>query len=524
MKKKTGKVYLVGAGPGDPKLITVKGLECIKQADVVIYDYLANPRLFACAKPDAELIYVGKSGNKHTMEQKDINHLLVDKAKEGNIVTRLKGGDPLIFGRGGEEALELAKNDIPFEFVPGISSAYAVPAYAGIPVTHRGISSSVAFVTGHEDPTKPDSDINWEKLATGTGTLVFLMGVKNLPLIVEKLKECGRSSDTPIALIRWGTTTKQATMIGTLTDIVEKVKAANFKPPAITIVGEVVSLREKLKWFENKPLFGKRIIVTRARNQSSELVEIFENLGAEVIESPTIKIVPPENYDELDNAIKKILNSQLPTPCLPIGMANSQLPYDWVIFTSVNGVSYFLDRLRRLGSDVRDLKGIKLAAIGPATAKELKNLGLNVDYTPPDYRAESIIDGLKDKIDKNTKILIPRAKVAREILPEKLREFGARVDVATAYQTIVDDSCADKIKEMLEKKEVDIVTFTSSSTVKNFVKVLGEMDVKKALENVTIASIGPITSNTAKELGLKVDISAKEYTIKGLVEAILSSP
>jgi len=509
MKKKTGKVYLVGAGPGDPKLITVKGLECIKQADVVVYDYLANPRLFVCTKPDAELIYVGKSGNKHTMEQKDINHLLVDKAKEGNIVTRLKGGDPLIFGRGGEEALELAKNDIPFEFVPGISSAYAVPAYAGIPVTHRGISSSVAFVTGHEDPTKPDSDINWEKLATGTGTLVFLMGVKNLPLIVEKLKECGRPSDTPIALIRWGTTTKQATMIGTLTDIVEKVKMANFKPPAITIVGDVVSLREKLKWFENKPLFGKRIIVTRARNQSSELVEILENLGAEVVESPTIKIVPPESYNELDNAIKKILNSR-PS-------------YDWVIFTSVNGVSYFLDRLHRLDSDVRDLKGIKLAAIGPATAKELKNLGLNVDYIPPDYRAESVIDGLKDKIDKNTKILIPRAKVAREILPEKLKEFGAQVDVVTAYQTVVDDSCVDKVKEMFEKKEVDIVTFTSSSTVKNFVKVLGEMDVKKALKNVVIASIGPITSNTAKELGLKVDISAKEYTIKGLIEAIVSS-
>ncbi len=516
MKKKTGKVYLIGAGPGDPKLITVKGLECIKEADVIVYDYLASSRLLECARPEAEIIYVGKSGSKHTMEQKDINRLLVDKAKEGNVVARLKGGDPLIFGRGGEEALELAKNGIWFEFIPGISSAYAVPAYAGIPVTHRGISSSVAFITGHEDPTKPDSDINWEKLARGVRTLVFLMGVKNLPLIVDKLIEHGRSSDTPIALIRWGTTTRQETIVGTLADVVDKVKKANLKPPAITIVGDVVNLREKLKWFEDKPLFGKKIIVTRSRNQASELVDILENLGAEAIEFPTIKIIPPQSYDELDNAIKKILSSRFPTP-------GSPLSYDWIIFTSVNGVNYFIKRMYHLDADIRDLKDIKLAAIGPATAEKLKKLGLNVDYIPSNYRAESVIDGLKDEVGRDTKILIPRAKVAREILPEKLREFGAQVDVVTTYQTVINDSYVDKVKEMLEKEEVDIVTFTSSSTVKNFAELLKEIDLKKTLENVTVASIGPITSKTVEGLGLKVDISAEEYTIRGLVEAILSS-
>lgn len=527
MKKKTGKVYLIGAGPGNPKLITLKGMECIKEADVVVYDYLANPRLLAFAKPDAGMIYVGKSGRAHTMEQEDINRLLVNKAKEGNVVARLKGGDPLVFGRGGEEALALAENDILFEFVPGISSAYAVPAYAGIPVTHRGISSSVAFITGHEDPTKPDSDIDWEKLAGGVGTLVFLMGVKNLPLIAGKLMEHGRPSDTPVALIRWGTTPNQETITGTLKNITEKVKVANFKPPAITIVGDVVSLREKLKWFENKPLFGKKVIVTRSRNQSSELVEALENLGAEATEFPTIKIISPQSYDELDNAIKKILNSRLLSGRRPSEVVDptpdSPLSYDWIIFTSVNGVSSFLDRLYYLGSDVRDLKGIKLAAIGPATAGKLKELGLKIDYIPSNYKAESVIEGFKDKGVKGAKILIPRAKVAREILPDKLREFGAQVDVVTAYQTIIDGSYADKIREMLEKEEIDIVTFTSSSTVKNFVEILKDVDLKKVLKNVTVAGIGPITSKTAEELGLKVDISAKEYTIKGLVEAIVFS-
>ncbi len=514
MKQKMSKVYLVGAGPGDAGLISVKGMECIKSADVIVYDYLVSPRLLTFASPQAEIIYVGKSGSEHTMEQEDINKLLIKKTKEKKVVVRLKGGDPFIFGRGGEEALGLVKEKIPFEVVPGISSAYAVPAYAGIPVTHRGFTSTVAFVTGHEDPTKEDSQINWENLATGVGTIVFLMGVKKLPLIVEQLVKNGRNKTTPIALIRWGTTPRQETIVGTLENIVEKVKRANFKPPAITVVGEVINLREKLAWFEKKPLFGKKIIVTRSRTQASELVRALEDSGAQVIEFPTIKIVPPDSYNESDRAIKKILNFQL---------SDSSLPYDWVIFTSTNGVEHFFERLNVLGGDSRVFKGIKIAAIGSATGEKLGSFGLKADFVPEEYRAEAIIEGFKKFGIKGKQVLIPRAEVAREVLPEKLAELGAKVEVATAYKTVADESKVEEVKNLLEKKEVDMVTFTSSSTAKNFVELLKGLDLNKVLENVTIASIGPITSQTLKELGLKVDITTKKYTIEGLVESIVSS-
>ncbi|MDI6891746.1 MAG: uroporphyrinogen-III C-methyltransferase [Actinomycetota bacterium] len=516
MKRKMGKVYLVGAGPGDPKLISLKGLECIREAEVVVHDYLASPRLLVHARPDAEIIYVGKSGSKHMMEQDEINALLVKKAREGKVVVRLKGGDPFIFGRGGEEALELAKNGIPFEVIPGISSAYAVPAYAGIPVTHRGLASTVAFVTGHEDPTKLDSDIDWEKLATGVGTIIFLMGVRNLLLIVEQLIRHGRGGDTPIALIRWGTTPRQQTLTGTLGDIVEKARKASFKPPAIIVVGEVVSLREKLSWFEKRPLFGKRILVTRSRTQTSELVAALEELGAEVVEFPTIKIIPPTSYGELDTAIKKILGTRHPTPDIrPI--------YDWLIFTSVNGVSRFFERLRFLGGDARDLKGVKLAAIGSATAGELKKMGLKVDYVPDEYRAEAVVEGFREMGVKGLRVFIPRAKEAREILPQKLREMGAEVETVVAYETVIDSTSAGKARELLERREVDVIIFTSSSTVRNFVDLLKGVNLSRVLDGVKIACIGPITAKTAEELGLKVDVVAKEYTIKGLVRAIASS-
>lgn len=497
-----GKVFLIGSGPGDPKLISIKGMECIQKADVVVYDRLASPRLLKAARPDAELIYVGKKAARHAMKQDKINQLLADKAKEGKTVARLKGGDPFIFGRGGEEALVLVENNIPFEIVPGISSAYSVPAYAGIPATHRGVTSTIAFITGHEDPTKKDTDIDWEKISTGIGTLVFLMGVSNLPEISKQLIKHGRSKDTPVALVRWGTTPKQEVLVGTLTNISDKVLKASFKAPAIIIVGDVIKLRDKLRWFENRTLFGKRILVTRSRSQASDLVSLLEERGAEAIEFPTIKIDPPGSYDQLDKAISGLDK------------------YNWIVFTSVNGVDFFINRLAELLKDIRELKGIKIAAIGPATAKRLKDLHLRVDYIPKEYRAEAIIEGFKDFGVKGKNILIPRAEVAREILPDQLRELDANVDIVTAYRTIMDDSSVDEIKKMLEKGQVDMVTFTSSSTAKNFVKLLDDLDLEEVLKDVTIAAIGPITAQTVRDLGFNVDIEAKEYTIPGLVEAI----
>lgn len=500
-----GKVYLIGSGPGDPKLISVKGMERIGEADVIVYDRLASPRIVAAAKPEAELIYVGKKAAQHMLKQDQINQLLVDKAKEGKTVARLKGGDPFIFGRGGEEAIVLRENGIPFEVVPGISSAYSVPAYAGIPVTHRGITSTVAFITGHEDPTKESTDIDWEKISTAVGTLVFLMGVNNLPQIVEQLQKHGRAKNTPVALIRWGTLPKQEIITGTLTDIVEKVEKANFKAPAIIIVGEVIKLRDQLKWFENKPLFAKHILVTRSRSQASELVELLEENGAETTEFPTIRIEPSESFDQLDSAIAGLEK------------------YNWIVFTSVNGVDFFLQRIKALSKDIRELKGIKIAAIGPATAKRLKDLNLLIDYVPPEYRAEAIVDGFKEFGVQGLNVLIPRAEVARDVLPDKLREMGASVNIVTAYKTVMDSLKSDKIKEMLEQGKIDIVTFTSSSTAKNFAKLLQDIDLPKVMEDVVVACIGPITADTVRSLGLKVDIEAKEYTIPGLVEAIVKA-
>jgi len=493
---------LVGAGPGDPELISVKGLNCIKEADVVVYDRLASSRLLEMVKPGAEVMYVGKKAAEHKLEQDQINQLLVDKAREGKMVARLKGGDPFIFGRGGEEAMVLVENNIPFEIIPGISSAYSVPAYAGIPVTYRGVTSTVAFITGHEDPTKDETGIDWERISTGAGTLVFLMGVHNLAKIVHQLLKYGRSEATPIALIRWGTLPRQEILAGTLADIVEKVEKENFKPPAIIIVGDVIKLRDKLKWFETKPLFGKRVLVTRSRSQASDLVDLLEKNGAEPIEFPTIKIVPPDSFGRLDSAITNLES------------------YDWVIFTSVNGVDYFFERLKALGKDLRELKGVRIAAIGPATAKRFESLNLLVDYVPDEYRGEAVIEGFKKFGVSGLKILIPRAEVAREILPDQLREMGATVDVAVAYKTVTDDSKVDEIKTLLAKGKVDIITFTSSSTAKNFVRSLKDLDLEKLLEKVAIACIGPITAETARNLGLKVDIEATEYTIPGLVEAI----
>lgn len=498
-----GIVYLVGAGPGDPGLITVRGLECIQKADVLVYDRLASTKLLGYAPEHAEMIYVGKSPDQHAMKQGDINRLLADKALEGKVVTRLKGGDPFVFGRGGEEAELLQEMGISFEVVPGVTSAVAVPAYAGIPVTHRGVTSTLTIITGNEDPTKEDSDIRWDCIAGIGGTLVFLMGMGNLPKIVAQLVSLGRDEKTPVALVRWGTRPEQRTLVGTLQDIVGKALAADFKNPAVIVVGEVVTLRDKLQWFENKPLFGQRVLVTRSREQASALSEAIRTLGGEPVEFPTIRVTDPEDYAPLDEAIQKIET------------------YHWVIFTSVNGVDYFFRRMKHHGRDVRAIKG-KLCAIGPKTMEALESFGLLVDYVPGEYRAEEIIAGLQDKLLPGQQVLLPRADIARKVLPESLISLGAQVEEVVAYQTVEGQGDATMMRDMLQKKAIQMITFTSSSTVRNFVRLLGEDALPDLLEGVTLACIGPITADTAKELHLPVHVVASQYTIDGLVEAIVS--
>ncbi len=511
-----GIVYLVGAGPGDPGLITVKGLECIRRADVIVHDRLASPELLREARPDAEMIYVGKAASRHAMKQDDINLLLVDLGKQGKTVCRLKGGDPYVFGRGGEEAEALVEAGVRFQEVPGVTSAIAVPAYAGIPVTHRDFTTGVAIFTGHEDPTKGKSTIAWDKIATGVGTLVFVMGMENLPNIVEKLQTHGRSPETPVGLIRWGTMPRQETVVGTLSNIVEKAREAGLTAPVITIVGEVVSLREKLRWFDNRPLSGKRVLVTRTREQASFLSALLRDEGAEPVECPTIKIEPLEDFSELDRALENLGQ------------------YDWIVFTSVHGVRAVLERLSTLGQGPEALSGSRLAAIGPATSKELTNAGLRITYQPKQYVAEAIIEGMEDVT--GSRILLPRADIAREALAIGLREKGAVVDEVDAYRTVPASAEAGPVRLMLASGKIDAVTFTSSSTVSNFVALLeqdagtaepptGTQDrpVLSLLEGVKVACIGPITSKTARELGLPVDVEAKEYTIPGLVEALIDA-
>ncbi|MDY6987574.1 MAG: uroporphyrinogen-III C-methyltransferase [Thermodesulfobacteriota bacterium] len=500
---KEGKAYLVGAGPGDPDLITVKGMECLKKADVIIYDHLASSKLLKHAREDAETLYVGKEQGAHTLPQEQMNKLIVQKAVEGHTVVRLKGGHPFIFGRGGEEAAALAEAGVPFEIVPGITSAIAAPSYAGIPLTDRRYTASVGIVTGHEDPTKPHSTVDWSKLATGVGTLVILMGMKNLPKIAEKLIAAGRDSQTPVALIRWGTTPKQTTLVGTLETIVAKAQAANLTPPVAIVVGEVVRLRDTLNWFEKKPLFGKTVVVTRTREQASELVSRLSALGAECLEFPTIRVVPPQDWTPLDRAIDRLD------------------AYDWLVLTSVNGVSFFFDRLYEKGQDVRALKDVRTATIGPATAKRLRDFGLNSDIVPETFRAESIIAAFRDEDLGGKRVLLPRAKEARPILPIEVRKMGATVDEIPAYQTEQVRHNVDELVGLLEKRAIDIVTFTSSSTARNFKGCLPPDGVERLMGGVKTASIGPITSDTARELGFNVDIEASEYTIPGLCQAIL---
>ncbi|MEW6356240.1 MAG: uroporphyrinogen-III C-methyltransferase [Planctomycetota bacterium] len=496
-----GIVYLVGAGPGDPGLITVRGMECLRTADVVIYDYLANPALLREA-PNAEHIYVGKRGGAHVLEQPDINELLIAKAKKGKTVVRLKGGDPFVFGRGGEEALYLSEHGIPFEVVPGITAGVAAPAYAGIPVTHRGCTSSLGLLTGHEDPTKPESDLDWSAVA-GMGTLVFYMGVKNLPKVVDQLIKHGRPKDTPVALIQWGTTAKQRTIVGTLDDIVEKTK--DMEPPAVTVVGEVVALRERLNWFETRPLFGKRVVVTRSREQASELSAMLMALGAEVMELPTIKLVPPDDFGPMDRAIEDIAS------------------FDWIIFASVNGVNAFFERAFTLGKDIRDLAGPKICAIGPSTKATVEAYHVRVACQPAKYVAESIVEEFRKMGDVTGKrILIPRTDVGRRLLMDELGKMGAEITEVTAYRTLPETLSPEARKDLLDNPP-DFVTFTSSSTVRNFVDCLGKEHLPTLSKACRFISIGPITSKAAQELGIEISAEAAESTIPQLVAAVVKA-
>jgi uroporphyrinogen III methyltransferase/synthase len=506
-KEKVGKVYLVGAGPGDPKLLTLRGKELLEQADTIIYDYLANPKLLHFAKEEGEKIYVGKKGgSRNPLHQEKINSLMIEAAHAGKMVVRLKGGDPFVFGRGGEETEALVLAGISFEVVPGVTSAIAVPAYAGIPLTHRHISSTVTFITGHEHPTKEGSRIYWEKLAKGADTLVFLMGMGNLSEIVENLIQYGRNPHTPIGLIRWGSYPFQKTLIGRLDNIVEKVASGGIKPPVVIVVGEVVSLREKLNWFESRPLFGKKILVTRSKEQASEFMELLASYGAEAISFPTLQITPPESWSEADAALEKIES------------------YDWIIFTSVNGVHFFKKRLSALRKDIRLLKGISLCAIGPRTAGEVEAWGLQVDLIPSEFKAEGVLealDRLGTKGIRGKRFLIPRAREAREVLPEEIKKRGGEVDIVPVYEAIRPEHSLKEIESLFGEKEIDLITFASSSTLRNFIDIVGEKRLKESLGRTAVACIGPITAKTAEAFGLQVDIIPEEYTFPALAESIV---
>ncbi len=508
-----GRVYLVGAGPGDPGLITMRGVECLRRADVIVYDRLAHPDLLKHTRSDAERVYVGKSSAQHTMRQEEINAVIVARAMEGKTVCRLKGGDPFVFGRGGEEAEECRRAGVPFEVVPGVTSAIAAPAYAGIPVTHRDAASSFAVITGHERDERGEAGTReagsaegrrkWAGIANAADTLVFLMGVENIGEISARLMENGRAPETPVALVRWGTWPRQQTLVSSLGSVVQDVKRAGFTAPAVTVVGEVVRLRETLRWFDTRPLFGKRVVVTRAREQASALSDLLREYGGEPVEFPVIRIAPMADYSDLDRALSELT------------------AYTWVVFTSANAVSAVAERLQAAGRDTRSFANCRIAAIGPATAERLREIGIQPDFVPSRFVAEAVAEEWPDRNLAGKSVLIPRAKEAREFLPDRLREMGATVDVVAAYETVRDAEAADEIRDQLQNGEIHAVTFTSSSTVKNFVESIGAEHIPSILKGVLIACIGPITADTARETGIEPDIVSEEFTVPGLVEALV---
>lgn len=497
-----GKVYILGVGPGDYKLMTLKAAECIAKADVIVYDRLVNTKILRFAKQNAELIYVGKMPDHHAVPQYDINEILVQKALEGKTVARVKGGDPFMFGRGGEEAETLAEKGIEFEIVPGVTSAISVPAYAGIPVTHRDYCSSLHIITGHEKPGKESSFIDYEALAKLEGTLVFLMGVKNLPEICSNLIKNGKDSNTKAAVIEKGTTSSQRTVTGNLQNIAEIVMQAGIQSPAVTVIGGVVNLREKLEWFPKGRLAGKRVLVTRSREQASRLVQVIEDLGGEAVEFPTIKIAEPLDYELFDNALNNIKS------------------YKWLVFTSSNGVTSFTSRMKTKKVDIRTLFGIKICAVGEATAAELEKNGLLTDYMPNSFTTEDLLVGLLKLIKPGEKVLLARADMGSEELSKGLKEHNVDFEDLTVYRTLVEDSRKDEVIKLLEEKNLDFITFTSSSTVRNFVSILGKENLNK-LTDSKVVCIGPVTEKTAKEFGINVAATADVYTIEGLVNKLL---
>jgi uroporphyrinogen III methyltransferase/synthase len=495
---KSGRVYLVGAGPGDLGLVTLRAKECMEHADVIVYDHLANPEMLGWARDDAEIIYAGKKAGEHALSQDEINKLLTEKARAGKEVVRLKGGDPFVFGRGAEEAKAIVDAGIAFEIVPGITSAIAGPAYAGIPVTHRAENSHVTFFTGHEDPSKLESAIDYSALAKLGGTQVMMMGVERLESITREMMGKGVRPDLPVALVRWATTGRQQTLTGTLENIARRAIEAEFEPPAVAVFGDVVGLRKHLNWYEQRPLSGKRIVVTRTRKQAGALTSQLRVLGADVIELPTIRIDPPTHLREFGELVQDAHT------------------YDWIVFTSPNGVDAFFEMFFKLYDDAREIGAAKIAAIGPATAQRVRDFHLHVDVQPDEFVAEAVVGEFRKQGGvENLRILIARAEKARDVLPRELSKLGAIVDEASAYRTVPETRDITGARRRFLEEGADLITFTSSSTVENFL-ALGLAWPK----GIRVASIGPITSKTARDRGLKIDIEARRHDIEGLVEAI----
>jgi len=498
---KKGKVFLVGAGPGDLGLVTLRAKECIERADVIVYDHLANPEMLGWAREDSEVIYAGKKAGEHALKQDEINQLLIEKARAGKEVVRLKGGDPFVFGRGAEEAKAVVDAGIAFEIVPGITSAIAGPAYAGIPVTHRADNSHVTFFTGHEDPSKEKAAIDYAALAKLGGTQVMLMGVERIDAITREMLANGVRKDLPVALVRWATTGRQETLVGTLENIAQRATEAGFEAPAVAVFGEVVALRKDLKWYEDRPLSGKRIVVTRTRKQAGALSSQLRALGADVIELPTIRIEPPTDLREFAELVQ-----------------DAHI-YDWIVFTSPNGVNAFFEIFFKLYDDAREIGGAKIAAIGPATAQRVRDFHLHVDLQPEEFIAEAIVGEFRKQGGvENLRILLARAEKARDVLPSELSKLGAIVDEAFAYRTVPETRDITGARRRFLEEGADLITFTSSSTVENFLDL--DLAWPKGMQ---VASIGPITSKTATDRGLKVDIEARRHDIDGLVEAIRKS-
>ncbi len=497
MAARPGIVYLVGAGPGDPGLMTVRGADLVASADVILHDRLIPKAALRGAREDAELVYVGKRPGAPEIPQSEIESTMVERARAGRSVVRLKGGDPFVFGRGGEEAEALAAAEIPFEVVPGVTAGVAAPAYAGIPVTHREDASGVAFVAAHEDPSKDGSSIDWEVLARFPGTLVLYMGVKRLPDAAARLIAAGRRGDEPAVAVERGTTPAQRTVSATLAGLPEAAADAGIAPPAIVLIGPVAARRETIGWLERRPLFGLRVVVTRARAQASGLAATLAALGAEVIELPAIRVVPRIDSAEVRDAVSAIHS------------------YGLVCLTSPNGVRLLFEALDQAGLDARALANATVAAIGPGTARALARGGISADIVPERSVAEALVESLGAVDVTDRPVLVARAAEARDVLPDALRERRAKVDVVTLYETVAEEPAPEAVEAA---RSADYVTFTSSSTVRNFVAAVGG-DLP---ERARVVSIGPVTSEAAREAGLGVDAEATSHDPDGLVEALLA--